>query len=162
MRRLPVQAVLTPKERRLRLSIAVVPLAVFLIAMSARVIYLQVCIRATACAVVPHASRLSTVFHQSTSTCRVLMTALLLPTEAESNGDAALQKFFPELLWPTKERKARKKYRNKEKVGRRFACARVKLLILIGVCVQQERPVATAPSCQHRQVCISSWAATAM
>jgi hypothetical protein len=30
---------------------------------------------------------------------------------------AALQKFFPELLWPTKERKARKKYRNKEKVG---------------------------------------------
>jgi hypothetical protein len=31
---------------------------------------------------------------------------------------ASLQKFYPELLWPTKERKARKKYRNKEKVGR--------------------------------------------
>jgi hypothetical protein len=38
-----LQAVLTPKERRLRLSIAVVPLVVFLIAMSARLIYLQVC-----------------------------------------------------------------------------------------------------------------------
>ena len=33
---------LTPKERRLLLGVAVVPLAVFIIAMSARIIYLQV------------------------------------------------------------------------------------------------------------------------
>lgn len=28
-----------------------------------------------------------------------------------------MQKYYPDLLWPTKERKARKKYRNKEKVN---------------------------------------------
>lgn len=59
---------LTPRDKRMRLSIAIIPLAVFLIAMSARIIYLQ--------------------------------------------------KYYPDLLWPTKERKARKKYRNKEKMPR--------------------------------------------